>query len=110
VRPSDGVISILLIVDRYFRTYSKPSYLQCYVYILKGVGSADVLELREHITDTAIGIANHSTSLIKNVIKVMYDLRQHHYAKTLKKCKVFLHATGIAKLYCSKGNNMSHLR
>lgn len=81
VRPSDGVITIILTADMYLRSTNKPSYLGCVVHVFNTVGSSDVLDLRSHIDNTVYNITNHSTSLIRLILQVFYNLRQHHYAK-----------------------------
>ena len=58
VRPSDGVITILLVTERYLRINAKPDPLYCVVYVTGSVGSSDVLCLGKHLTDTADGISN----------------------------------------------------
>jgi hypothetical protein len=71
----------MLIADKYLRTCPRVSYLGCVLSVLSSIGSDDVLGLGEHISDTIVGIANHSTALIRNIVKNFYNLHQHHTAK-----------------------------
>lgn len=81
VRASDGVISLLLVADRYFRISDKPHYIECVRYTLSNLNSNDVLDLGIHITDTSTGISNHYTAMVRAILLKFFNLRQHHVAK-----------------------------
>lgn len=83
LRPSDGLIKIVMLAEKYLRTSKKLSMLDMQIHILAEVGFQDVLNLQEHIQETSEGINNHGISLVKLIIETYYNLRKHHDAKIL---------------------------
>lgn len=92
IYPSDGCITVVGLVDKYLRAVSHPKLIECNCYVFEHLGTSDVFNLGDHVFDTAIGITNHSISLVRAVVEVFYDLRLHHYAR-LNNLK--LHGTSI---------------
>lgn len=78
--PSDGTISVVLAAESFMRSVSSPlDTVQ--LKVLQEIGLKDIFGLGQHILDTAVGIDNHHTSLVRLVVEAFYDLRQHHRAK-----------------------------
>lgn len=87
ILPSDGVISIVLSAEHHLRTAMRAQnskrlkLLELQKNVLSDVGQYDLLNLGDHIGNSAVGIDNHHFSIIRIIAEVFYELRQHHIAK-----------------------------
>lgn len=92
IYPSDAVITTLKHVDLYLRVFKSQSLTQCNCFVIQRLDSSDIFQLGDHLLDTAVEIDNHGSSLMRSVIKIFYDLRQHHRARLYN---LQLHSTNI---------------
>lgn len=92
--PSDGVITIAMCVERHLRIDHK-SYQKIAIQVMEELGGYDVLQLADHIPNTASGFGNHYFDLMKLITEAYYDVRKHHIAKikTLQMHKNFIRHT-----------------
>ena len=81
ISPSDGTISVVLLAERHLRSNKNAKLLKVQGMVLRDIGSKDIFDLGEHVMNTSEGISNHSFSLIRLVVEVFFDLRQHHRIK-----------------------------
>lgn len=84
--PSKGVHHILCLTERHWRVLSASSPRPCRLEkllprVLESLAGEDILNLREHAIETAYGIDNHATSLVRRLVAVFHKLRMHHAAK-----------------------------
>lgn len=78
---SDGVITIVGLVEQYLKSTPKPILLHCTKFVIEQVGCNDIFNLGPHVIESAIGIDNHSISMMRLTIQIFFDLRQHQRAK-----------------------------
>lgn len=101
ISPSDGIISIVLLVEHYLRSSQKATLLKIQTQVLHDIGAKDIFELGDHIAHTNVGISNHNFSLVRLCVEVFYDLRKHHMVK--------LHNSQLHKQNMRHRNNKSVL-
>lgn len=70
-------------------------YHNVLIYVKKMIGTQSLFYMDQHALETQYGIDNHLFDLINSIVKVYFDLRQHHIAKmyTLKKTGVSIRHT-----------------
>ena len=88
IMPSSGCINIVMHAERHIRRLSAldevtrgMSLLRVQSLVLAEIGSENVFDAGEHASDTQVGIDNHYMSLIRSVVRVYFNLRQHHIVK-----------------------------
>ncbi|XP_067942287.1 uncharacterized protein [Watersipora subatra] len=84
ISPSDGVVTTVLCTEKYLKAATSANQCLKYPKILKCVKEEivryDIFELKQHCTDTSVGINNNHFSLLALVVETYFDLRQHHFA------------------------------
>lgn len=88
IMPSEGTIKILKTAERCFRQTCHLSKVtsKCSLALLNKavkceIGSKDIFNLEEHITNTQDGINNHHYTLISQITRTFFRLRQFHISK-----------------------------
>ena len=83
--PSDGVVSTVLCTEKFLKEAilkKQPiKFLKVLQSVKAEIGRYDIFDLKEHCATTTVGIDNHHFSLLTLVVKIYYNLRQHHLAK-----------------------------
>jgi len=86
--PSEGVVKVLMVAEKRVRLLSSVcrasnnvTSLQVITAVCDAVGSNDVFDLGDHITDTQHGIDNHHYKTMRVLVEIYVDLRLHHIAK-----------------------------
>lgn len=86
--PSEGVMDILVSAEHHMRqlsdihTASKiVSCLHIQTSVMSDLGHVDIFKLGAHIAETQHGIENHHLTLLKLIVQVFYNVRQHHIMK-----------------------------
>ena len=85
--PADGVITILMSAERHLRQMSEVDILQrncsllrLQVKVLDDVG-LNALDIDQHTLDTALGLENHYSDLVRMLLRIYFNVRMHHIAR-----------------------------
>lgn len=88
--PSDGVLRVVKAAERHLRQLcnsnvttanSRMKLLHVQSRVMAELAHLDVFDMGDHILNTAEGIDNHHFSLIKKIVEIFYNIRQHHMIK-----------------------------
>lgn len=86
VIPSEGTVRIIRAAESVIRQasfrQSRPIRLLEVVSMVRSrIGTEDVFQLGEHISDTQYGIDSHHHTLLTLLVSLFFKLRLHHIAK-----------------------------
>ena len=88
IMPSDGVIKILKVAESHIRGMSELNRAtsQCtskklQARVLHQLGNQPLFDIDIHFRETQVGIDNHFFDLLRIVVHIYYELRQHHIVR-----------------------------
>lgn len=85
ITPSHGVMKIINAAEKHLRTMSamsiKCSSHQLQAKVLSDVGHLPLFPIVHHFIDTQVGIENHFFTLLRTVVSIFFQLRQHHIVR-----------------------------
>lgn len=94
VKPSEGVVSVVVAAERHLRQISsitklpkKSQQKHLEVRVLSELGNLDIFYMGDHVLESQEGIDNHHLSLIRSIIQHFCTLR-HHYTSRLHNIKI----------------------
>ena len=91
VTPSQSVVSIVQCCERYFRLLTsdqKPVHsvsklgLSLETAVMSDIDISQVFENTDHLLDTACGIDNHVSSLVRQIVRFYLNIKKFHIVKS----------------------------